>query len=1426
MENTKQHIVRKVGRILLWIFLGFVVVLMGAAILFFFKAEQIVNKHLSAYVYEKTDSTYRFNYDAITIHFKDKSISASNILLEPDSIHYTDTVKKPVYLKTQSLQINHIKFWPFLRDRRFVAESFKIERPELSFGNDNKSDLDFLSKYKLSKGDTLSIPIFAEIFLDTIAIIDAPLSIDTLFKDNNIVPAVNVVANHFKIGGLKFTDTPYPFDVSDLMLTIDNLNEKLPDQLHEVSVNKVSLSLLHSKITATDLKLSAIDDSLNNEENHYSITVPEIEVLINNITELNQFDTIEFKTVNFTNPAIQIKFGTKFKDSTPLNEINLYKLTGNTIDWIKVQQLNLNNATVQLLPSNSNEVAHSFEQLNIKFYDFLVDSTSFKKTDKILSANDLSFTIGKYTLNHNDKVHKLYIDDLKVETKNHSISSGEFSFKPDNVNTSQINTLINVGCKGISCSGVNFLQFYHQQQLPMKELLIKNPSIHIDFEQKHPTTPKLNDKSLILDKISDYLTGIYVDSTKISLGDINYTYSSELENEGFFKAMFSFNLINLSIDSTTFAQSDKIFFADDFMVHFEDLKLQLADETHRLTSTSIDLSSKDKSAEITDLRILPIQSISVNDSLQFNNKSEYFDIKFPKIKLSGANLHRAFFNKQLYVHTIYISNPTLNIEKFGDWKNNNVAKTPYQNALYAMVSGFLYNINIRNLNMSNGVLNLVQHRTGQNDFELSNLFSIKLTNFELNAKSSEQEGKLFFSDDIDLVLKDHSFTLADGVHKVDADEIGILSSQKKIYVKKAKLYPDILSKKFNTIPVSAFANIPDIQITDADIFGLMNKGHFPVGTITLNQPDIKLLFQKTETKPEQNDAKDKAMFILDDLKSVSANRININNGKLELAEYKDHKSSTLVNTDLNFTMDKFKVIHNSDEFQTSYASFNLDVNNWIYNFPDNIHELSIKKASYSLASENLKINDFEIGPAKSVDKTDRMLYLNFKVPEIEFKDFNFTDYQNTGQLNIEQARLTQPSVILDDKRIEKKSTISVYELDLYKNIEQFAKHISIGNITCVDAHYQNIGKSQDFNNIDLESTGFLIDKENSQKGKLLYSNSIKLNIKGLAGKTKGDFFEYRLDNLALNTNGEYRINGLSLKPLMQKSEFAQKKVYQSDYFDIENVTIFGSGLDLKELIENQNFYTEVLNAELTDVKIHRDKRYPLQPDLRKKLPQEALRDLKNQIHIDQASVAVDRFQFSEREPNATKNSIVFVTDATADIRNISNVREKLDLNPIMSLAINGNLMGIGETKVNMDMNVPSFGNEFTFSAFCGPMPLNALNPIAEPGLKLSIKEGLNQKMEVYFEANEDSASGNIRFAYNDLKISVLSNRDGELKEGKLISFLVNSIALKSDNPKPGRILMPAKFVNYRDKQKSVVGYCWRSIYSGIKSTLGIKEKEE
>lgn len=1425
MNQKKQHRRNDPVKILTGISYILLILAGSMGVVLLLGSEMLANRFLPQIVSKQTDKQYTLSFTNLDINYFERSISVEQLVFQHDSATQAQNSKQTVYFETPQLKISKIRLWPLLLDRRLMARSLSIEKPDLKLGSNEKVDMKFLSSKQIAPGDTLELPFFAELFFDTLSILDARVDLDTLLGNKQTLQQVNVIANHFKLGGIKFTDSPFPFDVSDLLLTLDQFKNVLPDSIHQVHIGQIRLSLLHHNIKALKVKLEPISDTLKTNKVIYQLEVPDIQLISDHIDKMHILDTIRVKQLTFNNPDIRIRFGSLENKGTPLNEINFYELTGQRIQWIRMDQFNIKNASIALSPADDSLATQQFKQVNLFFEDLLIDSTSSTNEQRILSAANLQLDVGQYRLLHNDKVHQLIIDSLKIDTRLQKVSTGSVAFVPVQQQNRSNTTLISVNSNRVICEKVNFLEMYHHRKLPMQRLFINEPRIQVNFVQKQNIRKKRNNSSLILDKISDYLTGVYVDETEINAGKIRLNYLDSNRKEGFFKSDFDINLVNLSVDSSTFEQSDKLFFAEHFDVGFNELTLQLADETHQLTSASILLSSSGKQALIKELHIQPREQKTSNDSTLYANKTELFNIRFPYISFEGANLHRAFFDKHLFIANMNIKNPTLDIEKYGEWKTDNPSGTPYQQSLYALIDDYLFSINIRKVSMENGLLNIKQHKIAEPLFELSNQFSINMEQFELDETSHTRPNKLFFSDEIDLVLKNHDFTLADGVHKISTREIGVLSSEKRIYIKQTKIYPDILSASFESMPLTIFAEIPDIQFTQADIFGFFNKGNFPVDQVIVSRPNMKLLMQKTGNRQsEQND--DQKIALLNEFKSFTANRFSIQNGKLELARYENHQSKAILTTQINFTLDQLNTSQDNGRFETSYHDFKVELANVLVNTGDKSHQLKLQGADYQLGNKTLNLKNLQFKPAIEGNSNDRSLEIDMQIPDAQIIGFDIRQLLKQKIVALENVVINNPALSFNDRRIENQQKFSPYKFDLYPYIQPLMNSLSAGEVQLNNAAITlNKPKNNRFSGINLTARNFLIDEQHTRKGKLLNAEQVKLYMENISGKTKGDYFAYKINQLQLNDQGDFSINGLQLQPTLSEKEFAKRKIYQADYFKISNMNAAGSGLNMKELLENNNYYMKEISASFEEVSIFRDKNFPLTPNLKTKLPQQALRELKQGLEIQKAQVQIAYFQFSELEPGAEQKSMVFVSDATADLENVTNQKTSLEKRPNMLGTIKGKLMGIGDAEVHLDMNILSFGNEFTCKAICGPMPLNALNPIAEPGLKISIREGMNQRMEVYFEANEDSATGNIRFAYNDLKIGVLSMRDGTIKEDRFISFLVNSIALKTDNPKPGRILIPARFTNQRDKQRSVVGYCWKSIYAGMKATLGIKDKE-
>jgi hypothetical protein len=148
-----------------------------------------------------------------------------------------------------------------------------------------------------------------------------------------------------------------------------------------------------------------------------------------------------------------------------------------------------------------------------------------------------------------------------------------------------------------------------------------------------------------------------------------------------------------------------------------------------------------------------------------------------------------------------------------------------------------------------------------------------------------------------------------------------------------------------------------------------------------------------------------------------------------------------------------------------------------------------------------------------------------------------------------------------------------------------------------------------------------------------------------------------------------------------------------------------------------------------------------------------------------------------------------------------------------------------QMKVKMVYEMDNTDNLFTAEGHLNPFNMQILNPVLEPLAMVSIRSGKVDQFNFKFIADKNKASGLLYFGYDDLRISVLELKDGNTKEARLASFLANSLMLKSKNPR-GKELTPDEIFFQRDQKRSVLNYWWKSIFSGIRNTLGIKAGKE
>jgi hypothetical protein len=154
-------------------------------------------------------------------------------------------------------------------------------------------------------------------------------------------------------------------------------------------------------------------------------------------------------------------------------------------------------------------------------------------------------------------------------------------------------------------------------------------------------------------------------------------------------------------------------------------------------------------------------------------------------------------------------------------------------------------------------------------------------------------------------------------------------------------------------------------------------------------------------------------------------------------------------------------------------------------------------------------------------------------------------------------------------------------------------------------------------------------------------------------------------------------------------------------------------------------------------------------------------------------------------------------------------------------------MNTGNMHSVYKLNLADKNGSYTLSSTLSPMDGTVFNPLMEPLALVQLKSLNIQKMQMYLQADEYKAKGNIDFYYKDYKIKMLKQSDDStLKNRSFVSF-VSNLVLPNDNPKKNGKFRKGAINIVRDPRESFFGFQWRAMLDGVSSSMtGINEEKD
>ncbi|WP_423128185.1 hypothetical protein [Gaoshiqia sp. Z1-71] len=1414
MFRIKQSKRRKLIR---WLTVAIFLLMAGCAGYLSIYSKNIIRQRVNTYVLNATNHEYSLSFSGIRTSIWSRSISIDALELIPlksEGKHY--------YFSAKEIKVIGISGSSLLFDQELIIQRISIREPEFEL-----HDADSLSAEEIEKNDLFDKlqPFFGNklnsVSIGEIRLLQAKANQYTQVADSSVFHSIsdfNIVVEDFYLDQSVLAKRQELFRAGEIYFQIQDYRRIMGDQLHRLHVDELIYSIQNKTIRGKNISLSPIRES-DHLKTRYWIEVPEIRLKSGNLRSIIEGDSLKVDSLQLLQANIRVK-PPRYADGLNLRKISdfdLYQLFRDDFSRITISRLILESRKLRFESRTADEdLFQEFTNIRVEGENFELDSTAYLREDKILYSDDFVLTVGSYQLRLNDKVHRF-------EAKNITASSAEKLIKAENLQLipagerKELPATVRLSCDSIRFLSVDLARLFHHREMPLQEISAFKPEVNI--QQFRDAAEKNRDHtSLLYHFIGDYIKGIYAQVIAIDQGHFQISDLRNQQDSGHIEASFNFRLTDFSLDSVSARRTDKLFYATNLELSFRDYQMKLADQLHKLEIARLEASSIQKLVSISGFHLYPETSDNPETTLRRLNRSERYRIKIPSVYLRNTDIHHAFFEKKLNINNISIVKPEIYYEVFARLKKSDNEFNPEE--LYELLNNYIEHIEIGGINVTNGAIRFVNHSRKGKTIDLTNKFSVKLDRFVLN-DNELKKNRLFFADEFELRIMDHLFKLSDNVHLLRAKEISLGSKDSTMTISNALLYPNIASAEFNSMPWHIQVNIPKVKLNGVNPEQVYFNQVLKVRDLQIDSPTIEI-YRNGKPSGKFN-FKDLTVPLPEEMKELSIRKVALTNGKLKIYNTDRFNQQQIAGSDLNFSIDgaSLKRPENiktarftSDNIETSLSALKLT--------PEKVpYTIGVETVNYSSAKKQLSFTNLDIQSTRDGD--DRTIS-SIQMPVLRFEQLDPVDAFQDNRFHAQLIRMAKPVFRLNITDQEQDG--NPFYLKLPADLQQVMDELSAEKVIVEDAGFYISAKKEKISHqhVDITLDQFSLDSTLSEKPFGAKTLSIVKRDHRFTDQKR--WYDFVIDKISYSgTDNRMSFSGIEIKPRYSKDDYQRIIPFQADYYSGKIGHIDFSGIDIDRWFDKKEFTGRLVLINSAQVNIYRDKRKEFNEKQRPPMPQQLVREFELPFYFDTVKLLNSDISYAEQLENMPAPGLVKFGKLNGKIYPFTNLPYLINTRPEVRFDASAWLMNESELKVNMTFNMNSDRHRFHVSGRLSPFDMRMLNPITENNALILVRSGQVNRFDFEFNADEDKASGKLRFAYDDLKVSILEQKDGDTKEAKFASFMANSLMLKSKNPRT-RILLPDDIYFERDKQRSIINYWWKSVFSGAKNTFRIKDEKE
>ena len=499
---------------------------------------------------------------------------------------------------------------------------------------------------------------------------------------------------------------------------------------------------------------------------------------------------------------------------------------------------------------------------------------------------------------------------------------------------------------------------------------------------------------------------------------------------------------------------------------------------------------------------------------------------------------------------------------------------------------------------------------------------------------------------------------------------------------------------------------------------------------------------------------------------------------------------------------------------------------------NNLYNVRTGKLDIDEVAGNLTVNNLQLDPDSTIyNQLVRMddapsVLVKIHIPSLTVEGIKTPRALLNSEIDGRKVMIHSPRIDLFFTGKGKDSLKSVPDKEVYRQILGNLALIKLDTLSVVNAtlvtHDWKTGDTRmQFDSVSIDLFRIAVDSlHDKDTTRILFAEQVTVKCKKARWTSRNKLYNYEVREIDLNS-GERKL-GVSrfvIDPTLPEQQFLQQFKYANDRFDVDLQRISLANLNVPLLLQGE-VQADALVSNKSSLRIYRDLAYPHDGKNRVgTYPHQLVMKLPFDVHIKKASFNNSFIEYKERNGKSEKSGKVSFHQVNLQVTNLTSFRKQMADKP-MRLQFTAQFLN--KAPVKALINFYSSNGKFNIEGTMGSMPATAVNELTEPMGLATIETGTLKSLHFNFTGNDYAADGTLTLLYDDLKISLLKKDtvDNTLNKKKLASMLAN-IQVKNANPgKKGEIRQAT--VHYdRNVHKSFFNLVWKTIFTGVKETVGI-----